>query len=244
MKEGKLPFIRAVVGQIRHLFRTRNSLSFIRNLRKTGVPIGEDVIFHSPRTTFVDPTRPYLIRIGSHVRITHGVTILTHGYDWFVLRNLRRRAYGSAGEVDFGNNVFIGMNALILKGVSIGDDTIVAAGSVITRSVPQRSVVAGNPGRVTCSIEEYGDRLEARQFHEAAIQARALVRSGRKAVPDDFREFFYFFLPRNSVGFGRIPVELQVGPFMPEFLASQPTFASFEAFLAACLEHFEEQGDQ
>ena len=124
-----LAFLRAMAGRVRHLYRTRNSSAFVAHLRKTGVTVGEDVIFHSPRTTFVDPTRPYLIRIGSHVRITHGVTILTHGYDWFVLRNLRRRAYGSAGEVTIGNNVFIGMNALLLKGVSIGDNTIVAAGS-------------------------------------------------------------------------------------------------------------------
>lgn len=238
-----LAFIRAMAGQVRHLYRTRNSSSFIRYLRKTGVTVGEQVYFRSPRTTFIDPTRPYLIRIGSRVRITHGVTILTHGYDWFVLRNLRRKAYGSAGEVNIGNNVFIGMNAIILKGASIGDDTIVAAGSVVARSMPQRSVVAGNPARVICSIEEYGDRLEARQFHEAAIQAHALIRAGRTPAPEDFKEFFYFFLPRNPASFGRIPVELQVGPFMSEFLASQPTFASFEEFLAACLEHYEKQGD-
>ena len=110
--------------------------------------------------------------------------------------------------------------------------------------VPSGSVVAGTPARVLCSIEQYGDRLESRQFHEAAIQAHALVRAGRKPFPDDFREFFYLFLPRDPARFGPIPVESQVGPFMDEFLATQPAFASFEAFMAACLMHSEGQGDQ
>lgn len=50
--------------------------------------------------------------------------------------------------VRIGNNVWIGMNAIVLKGVTIGDDCVIAAGAVVTKDVPAGCVVAGNPGRI------------------------------------------------------------------------------------------------
>jgi acetyltransferase-like isoleucine patch superfamily enzyme len=50
--------------------------------------------------------------------------------------------------VKIGDNVWIGMNAVILKGVTIGDNSIVAAGAVVTKSVPANTIVAGNPAAV------------------------------------------------------------------------------------------------
>src|SRR5205823_5624967 len=58
--------------------------------------------------------------------------------------------------VKIGNNVWIGMNAVILKGVTIGDNSVVAAGSVVTKSVPPNTVVAGNPAVVVKRFEEEG----------------------------------------------------------------------------------------
>ena len=54
----------------------------------------------------------------------------------------------AARPLAIGNNVWVGANATILKGVSIGDDSVVAASAVVTKSVPPRSVVAGSPARV------------------------------------------------------------------------------------------------
>lgn len=73
-----------------------------------------------------------MIDIGENVQITIGVKILTHGYDWSVLKGYYGKVLGSSGKVTIGNNCCIGMNTVILKGTSIGDNVIVGAGSVVT----------------------------------------------------------------------------------------------------------------
>jgi acetyltransferase-like isoleucine patch superfamily enzyme len=55
--------------------------------------------------------------------------------------------------VKIADNVWIGMNALILKGVTVGENSVVAAGSVVTKSVPANTVVAGNPAAVVKKFE-------------------------------------------------------------------------------------------
>ena len=62
------------------------------------------------------------------------------------------------GRVKIGDWVYIGTNSLIMPGVTIGNNVLVAAGSVVTKSVPERMVVAGNPARIICSIDEYYER--------------------------------------------------------------------------------------
>ena len=56
--------------------------------------------------------------------------------------------------VKIGNNVWIGMGAVILKGVTIGDNSVVAAGAIVTRSVPPNSIVAGNPATVVKELPQ------------------------------------------------------------------------------------------
>ena len=62
-------------------------------------------------------------------------------------------AHTRVGEVNIGNNVFIGTKSIILPNVSIGDNVIVGAGSIVTKDIPANSVVCGNPARVITSYE-------------------------------------------------------------------------------------------
>ena len=90
-----------------------DSVSYISHLRKIGCKVGERVTIYAPRKTLIDETKPWLIDIGNDVKITEGVTILTHGYDWAVLKRVYGDVIGSAGNVKIGNNVFIGVNTTI-----------------------------------------------------------------------------------------------------------------------------------
>lgn len=66
--------------------------------------------------------------------------------------------FDSFGKVVIGDWVYIGTDALIMAGVTIGDNVLVAAGSIVTKSIPSGVVVAGNPAKVICTIEEYYER--------------------------------------------------------------------------------------
>lgn len=150
-----------------NVFVKRNSNTYIKYLKKIGMKIGENVNVWSPRRSLIDETRPWLIEIGNNVNITDGVKILTHGYDWSVLKYIDARVYGSAGKVKIGNNVFIGINSIILKGVTIGDNVIIGAGSVVNKNCESNSVYAGNPAKKICSLDEYKERMVMRQEEEA-----------------------------------------------------------------------------
>lgn len=85
----------------------------------------------------LDRTNPKGIHIGSNSYIAFDVAILTHD----MVRGLKVDTY-------IGDNCFIGARSLILPGIKIGNSSIVAAGSVVTKNVPENCIVAGNPAKI------------------------------------------------------------------------------------------------
>ena len=181
-------------GKIKNLYIKSSSEQFVKHLRREGVAIGKNVRFISPRSNVIDLTRPHLLTIGNNVRITHGVILLTHGYEWFVLQNVNGREYGSAGELTIGNNVFIGMNSILLKGVTVGSNVVIGVGSIVSRDIPDNSVVMGNPAKVLCSLDEFSEKYSARQLDEAQIDINAFCRRyGRFPEKQEIKEFTYLY---------------------------------------------------
>jgi acetyltransferase-like isoleucine patch superfamily enzyme len=89
------------------------------------------------------------IRVGSHVNIGPNAYIVDN--DGHPLDPDRRRADDpdvASAAVIIGDDVFIGANATILKGVEIGDGAVIGAGAVLVSSVPARCIAAGNPAKV------------------------------------------------------------------------------------------------
>lgn len=123
--------------------------------RKVGVVIGEGCRIYI--TDF--GSEPFLISIGDKVTITSGVKLLTHDGSTWLISNSNGRRYQRYGKICIGNNVFIGVNSIVLPGVEIGNEVIVAAGSVVTSDVPPNSVVGGNPAKVLMSFDAYRDKV-------------------------------------------------------------------------------------
>ena len=115
--------------------------------------MGENV-FYQPR--FI-PSDPKLIKIHNNVIITSGVTFVTH--DIFDLginyMNKDKQVPPLYKPIEIMDNVFIGCNSTILGGIKIGNNVVIAAGSVVTKDVPDNSVVAGNPAKVIETFDEY-----------------------------------------------------------------------------------------
>ena len=72
-----------------------------------------------------------MLRIGNNVRITHGVQILTHDYSKSVLETKFGENIGEGAETIIGNNVFIGMESILLMGSHVGNNVIIGAGGVV-----------------------------------------------------------------------------------------------------------------
>jgi acetyltransferase-like isoleucine patch superfamily enzyme len=106
-------------------------------------------------------TDPKYVRLGNNVRLS-GCTLF--GHDGSV--NMLNAAFGcnldNVGKIDIRDNVFIGHNAIVLPGVTIGPNAIVAAGAVVTRDVPPNSISAGVPAKTVGRLDEYVVKMQAR----------------------------------------------------------------------------------
>ena len=97
------------------------------------------------------------IEIGEHVIMAPYVFITDHDHGFTdINKHLHEQPLTENGYVQIGNNVFIGTKSTILKNVKIGDHSVIAANSVITKDVPGYSIAAGNPAKV---IKKYNLKL-------------------------------------------------------------------------------------
>lgn len=105
------------------------------------------------------------LRIGAGVVISTNVVILTHDYCLTTaLTALGRRPrtdLAILAPVSIGNNCFFGAGAIVLPGTVVGDNVIAGAGAILKGSIPSNAVVAGNPAKRICGIEEWLVRKEA-----------------------------------------------------------------------------------
>lgn len=113
----------------------------------TQTRIGRNV-FINQNCTFYDLGG---IDIGDDVMIGPNVSLITSGHP---LEPSQRRAGVTAKPIVIGKNVWIAAGATVIGGVTVGDNSVIAAGAVVTRDVPPDSLAGGNPARVIRSIME------------------------------------------------------------------------------------------
>ena len=114
---------------------------------------------------------PVLVSVGNGCEITKDVKFFTHGGS-NVVRDLEP-SFDCFGKIKIGNNVYIGNNSLVMPGVTVGDNVLIAAGSVVTKSIPSNSVVGGNPAKVICSRKEYYERNKKYNAESCGLSFKA-----------------------------------------------------------------------
>jgi acetyltransferase-like isoleucine patch superfamily enzyme len=129
----------------------------IRRARRGGAVIGDDCSFYGlPEFG----SEPYLITIGRNVRFASRVAMITHDGGVAVFQTLDPERYQKVrkfGRIDIRDNCVIGWGAIILPGVTIGPDCVIAAGSVVTRSIPPGVLAAGNPAKPVMTVQQYAE---------------------------------------------------------------------------------------
>lgn len=178
-----------------------------------GVKIGNNCIIRSPKTALIDMTRPSLISIGNDVDMNRYFQILTHDWASSVFRNKFHDFVNSSGKVTIGNNIYFGTNVTVLKGVSIGDNCIIGAYSLVTHDIPANTVAAGVPCKVICSIEEYFKKRKAKGFDEAKEYVKSFrSRFHRNPMASELNEEFIYFVDKDNIqDYPEIPVKSQLG---------------------------------
>ena len=100
--------------------------------------------------TCVDDTHIY---VGDYTLIGPNVTLATAGHP--ICPELRQKAYQFNAPIHIGKNCWLGAGVIVLPGVTIGDNTVIGAGSVVTKDIPGGVVAVGNPCRVLREINEH-----------------------------------------------------------------------------------------
>jgi maltose O-acetyltransferase len=133
----------------------------LERLRARGLTLGRDV--YLGHGTVIDSGFLRLISIGDETTLSAGVRVLAHDASM-----KRRLGWTRVAPVSIGRRVYVGAGVIVRPGVTIGDDAIVGAGSVVSRDVAPGTVVAGNPARPISSTAEHLDRHRARLASEPA----------------------------------------------------------------------------
>lgn len=136
-----------------HSFLKRKKDKYLEKLTERGLVLGDNVSIIDE--FFFDPSHCFLISIGDNCTIAPGVRLIAHDASTFQFLG-----YTKIGRIDIGENCFIGDSVTVLPCVTIGHDSIIGAGSVVTKDIPSGMIAAGNPARIICPVAEYLEKIK------------------------------------------------------------------------------------
>ncbi|WP_051199376.1 acyltransferase [Butyrivibrio fibrisolvens] len=232
--------IKAMKFRLKYFGKFCGPYYFTRILQKEGIHVGDNTVFYNPESQTIDRQRPWMLKIGDFCKITKGTVILTHDYSRSVLRRVYGEIIGEADETVIGDNVFIGMNSIILMGAHIGNNVIIGAGSVVSGTIPDNCVAAGNPCKVIRSLDEHYKKRKANYVDEAKFYARKFKEEyGRWPSIKEMDCFFPIYMARDRKSLEDSMVNTKLNgdnqeEIIEAFLASKPIYISYEDFIASC----------
>ncbi|KRE57652.1 acyltransferase [Paenibacillus sp. Soil750] len=124
-------------------------------------------------------SEPWIISLGENVHLTNNVTFITHDGGTLIFRKYEHDLEITK-PITLGNDIYIGNNTTILPGVTVGNNVVIGACSVVTKDIPGNSVVVGNPARVIKSTNEYFEKLKKESLHLGHLKGKEKDRALRK----------------------------------------------------------------
>ena len=135
-----------------------------------GVNMGKNVhIYGNPTKMF--GSEPWLITLGNNVHITSDVLLVTHDGGTLIFRHLVPDLEITA-PIKICDNVYIGTRSIILPGITVGENSIIAAGSIVTKDVAANSVVGGIPAKKIKSSKEYFESIKIKSLHLGHLKGK------------------------------------------------------------------------
>jgi maltose O-acetyltransferase len=144
-----MKFILKLLLKISDRYRHLNYKRRLNNCLTNGLSLGKNVTIMPG--AFIDPRYSFLISIGDNCSLSNGVIIVAHDAAPFKFSN----GFTRLGKVEIKENCYIGTNVIILPGVTIGPNVLIAAGSVVNKNIPPNSCVAGVPARVYSKFDDF-----------------------------------------------------------------------------------------
>lgn len=231
-----------IVGILKKFTVKSSGGKYIAYLKSKGAEIGDNTAILAPRHTYFDEGRAEFMKIGNGCVICKNTSFIAHDYSWSVLRKKYDVILPTGGKpIRIGSNVFIGEGATVLGGVTIGDNVIIAACSVVTKDIPSDCVAAGNPCRAIMSLEEYKRKREEDMIVSARENAIYLFEKYNR-IPNEekMKNFRVLYMPRTEENNKKYVAEnLCIGDapaeFMNTFKRTEPIYSSYEEFINSML---------
>jgi maltose O-acetyltransferase len=146
-------YILSSLANIYHRIVAVKRKRYIEGLKRKGMRIGKNVDIIAD--FFFDPSHCFLISIGDNCTICPNVRLIAHDAS-----TKKILGYTKIGKIEIRENSFIGDSAIVLPNVRIGPNSIVGAGSVVSRDIPANVVASGNPARVMGTTKDYLSKFE------------------------------------------------------------------------------------